>query len=315
MAVTTVSVEIFQNYIIEKLRRSNPHLAFASDESAKVLGGAVVHIPQAGASPSVKKNRGTFPATAVKRADSFVTYSLDVYTTDPTHIEWAEENEISYDKMDSVLNDHTNTLMETVGDNMLYNWVNGLDSSGKAVAFPAKNIIRTTGAAIAATESGQTGNRKAFTYKELQKAQAMMDKMNVPKMGRVALLESYMYQQFLDSLSANQMAAFSNTADLANGVVGKFAGFTILERSTVLMFTSANKVQVPGTAVGETDNIGALCWQKDCVAKATGDIKPFLNSDDATYYGNVFSAEVKCGGRAKRAGYEGIVAIVQDTAA
>ena len=312
--MSPIPVQVFRDYIVEKLRKVNPFLAFAIIETAFVLGGAVVHIPNAGASPTVVKNRSTFPATAVQRTDSFVTYSLNVFTTTPTFVTWHEENEISYDKTDSVLNDHVQTLMEAVGDDILYAWVTGLKADGTADTIPAANIIHTTGSAVASTEDGQTGNRKAFTYADLAKAQAMMNKMNVPKTDRYALLESYQYQQLIDSLSSNQMAAFQQTADIANGIVGKLAGFNIMERSSVLAF-NGNTPIAPGTALSAASNLGALCWQKDSVALALGDIKPFQDDDNPQYYGDIFSAAVKAGGRCRRQDRAGVIAIVQDAAA
>ncbi|MDR2557035.1 MAG: hypothetical protein LBC49_04900 [Bacteroidales bacterium] len=315
-AISAIPVEIFAAYIVEKLRKTNPHLQFATDESSFVLDGSVVHIPQAGNSPSVVKNRKNFPATAVQRGDSFVTYPLDVYSTDPTHVTWHEAHEISYDKTDSVLNDHVATLIEAVGDNVIFSWVRGLKPSGSSFVadnVPAASIIRTSGApADVNPNDGQTGQRQGFSYKDLQKAQAMMNKGGVPKEERYAMIESYQYQQFLDSLSTNQMAAFQATADLANGIVGRFAGFQILERSSVLAFTTAGVLRVPGEALSATDNLGSLCWQKASVAKAMGDIKPFQTVDDPTYYGDIFSALVKFGGRCRRADWKGLIAIVQD---
>ena len=309
--MSNISVQIFAKYIIEKLRKANPHLKFSVDESTNVLGGAVVHIPNAGASPTVVKNRSSFPATAVQRTDSFVTYALDVFTTTPTFVTWQEENEISYEKTDSVLNDHVQTLLEAVGDDVLYKWVTGIKADGTADSIPAANIIKTSGAAVAVTETGQSGQRKAFTYADLAKAQSRMNKMNVPKDGRYALLESYQYQQLIDSLSTNQMAAFQQTADLENGIVGKLAGFNILERSTVLAF-NGNTPIAPGTALIATSNVAALCWQKDSVALALGDIKPFQDDNNPSYYGDIFSAAVKAGGRCRRQDWAGFIAIVQD---
>lgn len=315
-SISAIPVEIFSKYIVEKLRKSNPHFGFATDESASVLGGAVVHIPQAGNSPDVVKNRKTFPATAVQRADSHITYALDVFSTDPTHVTWHEKNEVSYAKTDSVLNDHVATLVESVGDNTFYNWAHGLKfSAGSYVpdVIPASNIIRTSGAAVAVNaEDGQTGTRKAFTYADLAKAQSKMNKAGVPKEGRYACIESYMYQQLIDSLSANQMAAFQATADLANGVVGKLCGFNIMERSTVLNFTAALAPILPEQALAATDNLAAFAWQKNSVGIAKGDIKPFQSADDPTYYGDIFSALVKIGGRCRRADWKGVIAIVQE---
>lgn len=314
-AISTIPVEVFASYIVEKLRKENPHFEAAVDESDFVLGGSVVHIPQAGNSPAVVKNRKTFPAVVVQRGDTSVTYPLDVYTTDPILVSWQEAHEVSYDKTDSVLSDHVATLIEAVGDNLPYTWVKGLKYNGTtfvADEIPASAKITTTGAATPVNPSdGQTGNRKAFTYKELQTAQAKMNKDGVPKKDRYAMLESYMHQQFLDSLSANQMAAFQATADLSQGICGEFAGFKIMERSTVLSFSQAGVLNVPGAALQATDNLASLCWQKRSVAKAKGDIVPFQNESDAMYYGDILSALVKMGGRCRRASWKGIIAIVQ----
>jgi hypothetical protein len=318
-AISAIPVEIFANYIVERLRRDNPHLSAAIDESAFVLGGSVVHIPQAGVSPSVVKNRKTFPATAVHRGDSFVTYPLDVFSTDPTHITWHEKNEISYDKTDSILGDHVDTLSEAVGDNIIYAWARGLKPDG-AGAFTSDELPSTAKIATSVTngtlvavnaEDGQTGTRYSLSYKDLQAAQAKMNKAGVPATERYAMLESYMYQQLIDSLSANQMAAFQKSADLTKGIVGEFAGFKIMERSSVLAFTSAGVLKVPGAALNATDNLACLCWQKQSVAKAKGDLKPFHDIDNPLYYGDIFSALVKMGGRCRRGDWKGIVAIVQ----
>ena len=309
---TMISQEVFANYIVEKLRRSNPHLGLAADESQYVKAGAVVHIPQAGASPQTVKNRSTFPAVATQRGDTSVTYALDSFTTEPVHVAWSEQAEISYDKTDSVLADHVATLMEAVGDNMLYNWVVGLKNKGAATdTIPAANVIITSGALDEIEiAQGVTVQRNAFTYKELEKAQYIMNHQNVPKTDRYVLLESKMYQQLLDSLSANQMAAFQAAADLKNGVCGRLFGFDVLERSSVLLFTAAKAPVVPGTTVANTMNPAALCWQKDCVTVAKGDIMPYQDYGNPQYYGDIFSAEVKMGGRCKRADWSGVVAIM-----
>lgn len=91
-----------------------------------------------------------------------------------------------------------------------------------------------------------------------------MNRLMYPKEGRYAMFESYMYQQFIDSLSPNQMAAFAQSADLANGIIGKFAGFNILERSAVLAFNAqkTNQPIVPGQALNATDNLGVFCYAR-----------------------------------------------------
>lgn len=316
MANPKIPQEFWASYIIEKLRKTNPHIAYCFDESKFIMGGSVVYIPQAGAKPSVVKNRSFGAATAVQRGDTAISYVLDVFTTDPTALLTSEKLEISYEKQDSLLADHTDTLAETIGDELIYNWVRGLKPAvggGVTVEFlPAGRQIPTSGAATAVNaDDGQTGTRKAMTYKEVQKMQAKFNKDNVPKPNRYAMLESYMQQEFIDSLSANQMAAFQATADLANGVVGKFAGFTFLERSSVVALTSAGVFRLPGEALAATDNLASIFWHKDSVTKSLGDTKLFQDFENPLYYGDIHSGLVKMGGRCRREDWKGIGLVVQ----
>jgi hypothetical protein len=316
MANPKIPQEFWASYIVEKLRKTNPHIALCYDESKFIMGGSVVYIPQAGAKPSVVKNRGFGAATAVQRGDTAISYVLDVFTTDPTALLTSEKLEISYEKQDSLLADHTDTLAESIGDELTYNWIRGLKPAvggGVTVEFlPASRQIPTSGAATAVNaEDGQTGTRKAMTYKEVQKMQAKFNKDNVPKQNRYAMLESYMQQEFIDSLSGNQMAAFQATADLANGIVGKFAGFTFLERSSVLALTSAGVFRLPGEALAATDNLASIFWQKDSVTKSLGDTKLFQDFDNPLYYGDIHSGLVKMGGRCRREDWKGVGLVVQ----
>jgi hypothetical protein len=316
MAGAKIPQEFWVSYIVEKLRRTNPHIMLCDDESQYVKGGSVVYIPQAGANPTVVKNRAFGAATAVQRGDTAVMYALDVFTTDPTAITYAEANEISYEKTDSVLGDHTDTLAETIGDELTYNWVRGVKPAvggGTTIEFlPASRRIATSGANTDVNpEDGQTGQRKGMTYHEFDKMQAKFNKDNVPKKDRYAMLESYMHKEFVNSLSANQMAAFQATADLENGIVGKFAGFTILERSSVLALTAAGVFRVPGEALAATDNLASIFWHKRSVAKSMGTTELFQRMGDPLYYGDIHSGLVKMGGRCKREDWKGIGIVVQ----
>lgn len=313
-SISKIPVQVFSDYIIEKLRRTNPFLKFAVSEDKFVLGGSVVHIPQAGASPAVVKNRKQFPATAVRREDSFVTYPLNVFSTDPTHITWHESNEVSYDKQDSVLGDHVVTLAEAVGDDMIYSWLQGYKGGKTLETIPSTNVFFTTGDSRDVFEEGQTGKRKKLTCKDIQNLAAKFNKMSVGKEGRYLMLESNMYQELIESLSENIAAAVQGAADLANGIVGKYCGFNIIDRSVVCNFTSAGVPIAPGEALQADSCVGGIAWQKDCVAVAMGDTKPFQNIDDPMYYGNIFSALVKTGGRCRRGDWKGIAAIVEGVA-
>lgn len=298
-------LEVWAAYIMERFWKDNAFLKNTYDDSSYVLQGRIVHIPQPGSKPSVVKNRTTFPATAVRRTDTDVTYSLDEYTTDPTHIPNIDAIHLSYSKQDSVLGDHMSVLNETVADDLLIKWGGG------------STVVKTTGGPSAVTVgpvTGQTGNRKAFHHKDLQKLMIKMNVDNIPKNDRYVLIDDSMYEAFYDSLSETNAKDFSRYADAQNGVIGKLHGFNIMTRSSVLAFTSADAVKALGASLGATDNLASLAWQKNAIATAIGDKKLFQNVNDALYYGDVHSVLVMAGGRVRRSDAKGIYAVVQDAA-
>jgi hypothetical protein len=298
-----IQQEIWVDYIIGNLFKDNSFLTKCYDESDNVLAGSVVHIPQAGAKPTVVKNRSSFPATVVQRTDTDITYTLDVYSTDPTLITNAESKEISYDKIDSVLGEHVTSLEDTYADDMLYKWAPTV----------AGQITPTTGALVATSLApSATGTRKKFLKEDLKKAQTIMNKQKISKQDRYALFPTDLLQELMEDADLMKRDGVNgNELDIKNGVIMKLYGFNIMERSDTTIYSVANAPKAPGAAAAVTDNQAVICWQKNCVAKAKGSATFFENTGDATYYGDVYSAEVKLGGRKRRTGGEGVVAIVQ----
>lgn len=304
---SAIQVELWVNYIIERLWKDNGFLKNAWNDDDKVLKGKIVHIPNPGAAPNITKNRTVFPATAVRRTDTDITYNLDEYTTDPTHIEDAEKYEVSYDKINSILGDHMGFLTERVADGLLLNW---LDES---VTVPTKTL--TTGALAAATTddigTALTGTRRVMLANDIKKVMTIMNLQKIPKEGRFALIESNMYDQLLTDLSATQYRDFSQTADPKNGVIGKLYTFTLLDRNTTFMYDTNNALKAYGAASATTDNLASLFWQKDCVSRAMGEVKFFSNVDRPEYYGDIYSALLRMGGRRRRGDDKGVVALIQ----
>lgn len=302
-----IQKEIWENDIVEALWADNKFLEFAFNADQYVLAGKVVHIPQAGTSVSATTNRSSFPATVTLRTDTEVTYSLDELTTDPIRIPNVDTVELSYDKRNSVLSDTKSAMGEAAARNLLFKWN----------PTAAATIIRTTGAAIAAHTASATGNRKAFTVSDVKVAAKEFNKQNIPSTDRYLLLDADMYDQLMSDLTATQYRDFSASLDQANGVVGKLYGFNIMQRSQVARYTNAAlPVPVEWTADGAaTHNAAALAWHKNSVERALGVVNFFENLGDPTYYGDIYSALVRLGGRIRRADGKGIMAIVQAAAA
>jgi hypothetical protein len=305
--MSSIQKEIWQNHIEGNLFKNNEFLLASTDAGQYVLQGKVVHIPQAGALPTVVKNRGSVPATVVQRTDIDITYVLDEYTTDPILIPNAETYELSYSKRESILAEYESSLRETIAENMLISW-SPSDSNGL--------IVRTSGVTTATHLAGTTGNRKKFSVNDLKNAQLQLNKQNVPMEGRYALMSADMFQELTDDMSATQYRDFSAAYDVKDGVLGRLFGFNVMMRGSVVSYSNDTLpvVNAYGATAATTDNDGVLCWQISAVERALGQISFFERIGDPTYYGDVYSVSVRMGSRRRRNDAKGIVAIVQATA-
>lgn len=301
-----IQKEIWQKDIVSNLFADNTFLSKAFNADQYVIAGKVVHIPQAGTPAAVVKNRTELPAVAVKRTDTEVSYSLDEYTTTPHVVTVTEQIEASYDKRQSVIGEDKEALLEAVSEEFIDKW-------SPEAAAAANCYLRTSGDAIAAHLPSATGNRMALTVKDLANAQFKMNSLKIPKTERYALIDSWMYKQLLENMTEAEQVAFHKQADPAKGTIGKLHGFEIYERSSVTRYTNATTpVHKTWDAAGAaTDNAAALCWQKNSVERAMGEVKAFDNPSDATYYGDVLSFLVRAGGRIRRADNKGVIAIIQ----
>lgn len=304
-AVGGIQVEIWQDHIEGNLFKDNEFLLATTDAGQYVLQGKVVHIPQAGATASVTKNRSSLPASVGTRTDTDITYQIDEYTSDPILIPNADQIELSYNKRDSVLSEHQQTLRERMADELLITWA----------PVTSTRIMRTSGDAVDTHISGTTGSRLKFTTKDLKAAQNMMNKQNVPAGDRYCLMSADMYNEFTDSMTESQYRDFSAAMDPKTGVVGQLFGFKIFQRSSAVVYnTDATSVNAYGAAAAATDNDAVICWHKSAIERATGEIKFYERVGDPLYYGDVYSFLVRMGGRKRRTDEKGLVAIVQASA-
>jgi hypothetical protein len=294
--------EIWMNTIVEGLFADNSFLSKAVNADGFVNMGRTVHIPNAGNPGNVVKNRTNLPADVSVRTDVDLTFNLDEYTTDPIRIPHADTVELSYDKRNSVLRGERSNLQEKVSEAILFSWA----------PSTAGNIIKTTGGSVAAHTPSATGNRLAFTKEDVNTAMLQFNLQNIPQEGRYLLLDANMYSELLNSLTQLEAQAFFSQANVAAGTVGKLYSFDIMMRSKVLVYATAGTPKEWTAAGAATDNAAALAWHHNSVCRALGEVVAYENEKDPTWYGDIYSFLVRCGGRPMRNDVAGLFAIVQD---
>lgn len=297
-----VQKEIWINDLVENLYADNTFASRSVDHSAFV-DGKKVHVPNAGAPPTVKKNRTSVPATVTKRTDVDLEYEIAEYTTDPILVSNAENVELSYSKRKSVIRNAALALHSEAHADLIYSWV----PSDKP------ETVATSGESVVAHIASATGNRKALTKEDILKVKAKFDAADIPQTGRCILVDSVMYNQLLESLSEVQSNAFLATADASRGIIGKLFGFDFYMRSKVAKTTAAGVLKEWTSSATATDSAAALAWQEDSVSRALGQNELFENEGDASYYGDVLSGLVRAGGRYMRNDKKGVCLIYQAT--
>lgn len=120
-------------------------------------------------------------------------------------------------------------------------------------------------------------------------------------------------------MTATQYRDFSNGYNAETGAIGQLFGFTFLAaRPTVLCYNNATPpvaYDPSQTPTAATAMAAGLFWQKDCVIRALGHNDLFESIADPLYYGDVYAALVRAGGRLRRYDSKGVIALIQDIGA
>ena len=299
--------EIWVKDIQEALNQNADFLTDSVDHSSYVAF-KTVHIPQSGANPTVITNPTSFPLTIGLRVDTDRTYSLNQYSLQPTLITNLDELQVSYSLRQSVIGQQMSTLTQHIGNMVATSWA----PTGTA------NIVLTTGTAGVSLPPSGTGTRKAVTLADIASLASKLDKDNVPRSGRVLLMNTDMFWELfqISDVVRASYNGFSNNV-LANGTIAQIFGFNIKMRPTVAVYA---KVATTATAVGVAgladDRLACIAFHPSTVSRALGSMTAMYDSGSngngkPEYLGSIFNMEVMLGSAILRTDMKGVASLVQ----
>ncbi|MBA3830147.1 MAG: hypothetical protein H0X33_14505 [Taibaiella sp.] len=313
-----IQKEVWQDRIEGNLFKDNDFIKSGTDDS-QYINYKTVHIPNAGTLPTVVKDLalgGARQNTAI-RVDTPIDYGIHTYFALPWLVTNAEKVELSYPKMDSLLSEMQAILNQRVVEDILYAW-------GATGLAGTNNILRTSGYANNDTSAAQfaaydlnnpaAGNRLLFTLWEMRQAKKFLDKQDCQAAGRHMLVSANQMDQLVNDLIATKYRSqIGDAFDIKTGMIQKLMGFTIWQRSSVLLYSNAaTPVKKDPTAVTALDdNEAAIFWQEAGVSFAKGGVTVRYNPDQADAFGDMMSAEVRFGGAIRRTTESKVGAIVQ----
>lgn len=236
-----------------------------------------INLNHVGADPNVVVNNTQWPLQSTQRTDGGTAVVLSTFDTEPTHVTNVEELETSYQKCESVLRQHAESLRKQACVSAAFN------------IAPATSTYTTTGAARS------DGNFK-MTYNDILRMRTVFNKQDCPMDGRVVLL-SPEHEEDLLAEDANRYHLMMQS--------GSIAGFKVYTFTNNPQYSTSGAKQPIGTINAQPSSI---FFEKSLVMRAMGEITGEPENRWADYRGWLIGMQMRFVAMPMRTG-QGVLAM------
>lgn len=258
MALTPVAAPILneqaEKEMLKKLRHDNTWLSELRSKNNWV-NNDVIKIPKQGAAPTVLINNQVYPIASNKREDSHVILSLNKYDTENTTVTEDELYALPYEKTSDVQMQHREELEDVTAQHALH----AISPAANTATTP---VLTVTGTAV--------GGRPTLASKDVIGLKEKMDKLNVPKAGRILVLCPEHVSDLLNE-DRTFYQQYHNAKD--GNLTTMYYGFKIYESNYTPTYTANEKIAF-GAAAGA--QVASICFSNKWAVKATGSVKRFM---------------------------------------
>ena len=258
MSVTPVALPVLnqtaEREMIKKFRHENSWLAELTSKNNWV-NQDIIKIPKQGTAPNVLINNTIYPIVSNGRDDSHVVLSLNKYDTENTFVTEDELYALPYEKVSDVQVQHREELEDVTAQHALHS----MSPNSNTATTP---VLVCTGAPV--------GGRPTLTSKDMIAFKEKLDKLKVPKKGRILI----MCTEHVSDLLNEDRVFYQQYHNAKDGVLTEnYYGFKIYESTYNPTYTSLN-VKVAFGAV-DGPKVSSICIHKKTCFKATGSVKRF----------------------------------------
>lgn len=259
-----IEKQIWISMLMEGFYPSRTFLTRSVDMTAMVEYNKI-NLAEAGVAPEVLVDNTTFPVPTASRTDTPLELPLHTFDTKNTVVRNVEAMELAYDKMDSVVRQHRNTLQ------------------AKTAAFAANSWAPQTNKDLTPvrTTNGNPNKQglKALTFQDILDLDAWFRSQDIDPSTMVAVLNPY----HLADLMAEDMKLYK---EMLTG--NKIFGFDLYTFSQLPYYNASTGAKVAfGTAAQDTDTQCSLFYCANEVMRADGDIEVFAKYRDPEQRGDV----------------------------
>ena len=264
MCIMPIEKQIWISILMEGFYPNRTFLSRSVDMTAMVEYNKI-NLAEAGVAPEVLVDNTTYPVGTASRKDTPLELPLHTFDTKNTVVRNVEAMELSYDKMESVIRQHRDTLQAKTAAFAASSWSPQADKD--------LTPVRAT--------SGEGNKRgvKALSFQDILDMDAWFRAQDVDPATMVAVLNPY----HLADLMAEDMKMYR---EMLGG--NRIFGFELFTFSQLPYYnaTSGEKVAF-GKATQATDTQCSLFYCANEVMRADGDIEVFARYRDPGERGDV----------------------------
>ena len=241
--------ELAVTELITQFRHENEWLG-AVKSKPEWLNNDVIKIPVRGLAPKVLINNTVYPIASHQREDGKVIISLNKYETENTEVTTDELYALPYEKVSDVQVQHRETLEDRTAEHALVS------------IAPQKNTSKTP--VIVTTGEDDGTGRKRLIAKDLIRLKKLLDKLKVPKKGRVLVLCSeHVADLLIEDLTFKTRYQDANSGKIADN----YYGFEIYESTYAPTYHNGEKEAFGAVPQGKE---ASIVFHKNYTVKAVG---------------------------------------------
>ena len=297
------SITLFQADLQETLFPDDQFYLQSIVDGGVDINASKVEVPQQGGDSEVITNPTVFPIPVELRDDDVLEYDIDHLVTKPILVQNVNEAVLNYDKSGSVVKNQGRRLINQIANIAAFAWAATDDAS----------IARTSGAAGSVNGPlGSTGNRLLLTKDDFIDLKTILVRSDADAQGFMCLIDAGLHGELLkidEFVSLEKIGS----ANLAEGAIGRILGIDIFLRSVGQNYdnTSTPVPKPVGSSVAVADNLAIIAWNPGLVRRGQSAVRSLINAQDATFYGDVMSSEIRFGASVSRTDKAGVAALVQ----
>ena len=254
--------QIWVAQVMENFYPSDNFLTPVSDFSAFVENDTI-HFAAAGIDPKVLINNTTYPISSVQRTDEDCQVKLDLFETENTIVRRPDAIELSYDKLESVVGQHRNTLRKGVSMKAIHAFAPAKDSDDTPVIETSGDLVE---------------GRRRMKFDDLLTLKERFDAAEIPLEDRYIVL----HPKHVTDLLREDIKLFKNLTDIQEGEPFRFAGFGCYQFAFMPHYkqgsTGLEKVAFEDKNQGE--QFASVAFYAKEVMKADGVIHMYSKIDD-----------------------------------